>query len=107
MSAILYPAKHNTTMTIAIIIDFLQFLFFIISPHFDYAYVPEYDATNSDFTPASPLKGIIATVVNIIANDKIIDNSFFIFIIISYKYTYDLIHKSKEHLYQNSLKQII
>lgn len=95
------------TTTATIIIDFLQFLFFIISPRFDYTYVPEYDATNADFGLALLLNGITTTVVNIIANDKIIDNSFFIFIIISSKYTYDLIHKSKEHLYQNSLKQII
>ncbi len=69
------------TTTATIIIDFLRFLFFIISPNFDYAYVPEYNATNADFGLASPLKGIIATVVNIIANDKIIDKNFFVFII--------------------------
>jgi len=51
-------------------------LFFIISPRFDYTYVPEYDATNADFGLALLLNGITTTVVNIIANDKIIDKIF-------------------------------
>jgi len=51
-------------------------LFFIISPRFDYTYVPEYDATNADFGFALLLNGITTTVVNIIANDKIIDKIF-------------------------------
>ena len=49
---------------------------FIISPRFDYTYVPEYGATNADFGLALLLNGITTTVVNIIANDKIIDKIF-------------------------------
>ena len=45
---------------------------FIISPRFDYAYVPEYNATNDDFVLALLLNGIAAIVVDIIVNDKIL-----------------------------------